>query len=89
MFDNAVIPAKVVMLVKFAITAVSVKLPSASMSVGSGSAGASDPTSASNHGNRQDDSFPDWFFAAQAEVGPTSLPPYLPIPYSPRKRCFL
>ena len=55
----------------------------------SGSAGASDPTSASNHGNRQDDSFPDWFFAAQAEVGPTSLPPYLPIPYSPRKRCFL
>jgi hypothetical protein len=25
---------------------------------------------------RQDDSFPDRFFAAQAEVGPTALPPY-------------
>ena len=26
--------------------------------------------------SRQDDSFPDWFFAAQSEIGPSSLPPY-------------
>ncbi len=36
--------------------------------------------SGSSPGNMQrggeDDSFPDWFFAAQAAVGPNSLPPY-------------
>jgi Eco57I restriction-modification methylase len=39
-----------------------------------GSAGS--PPFGTLHRSWQDDAFPDWFFAAQAEVGPTSLPPY-------------
>ena len=33
-------------------------------------------TARSGDRNREDAPFPDWFFAAQAAVGPTSLPPY-------------
>lgn len=65
-------------------------VPSGSARQSEGSGDASDPvstgwidTSGSNYSvtgagdrNRQDDSFPDWFFAAQAVVGPNSLPPY-------------
>ncbi len=41
---------------------------------GAGSSGKS--ASFTMRGSRQEDPFPDWFLAAQAEVAPDSLPPY-------------